>query len=541
MEIIVGNAGYPTARIEQNSHELRPLGLGYSNLGSLLLARGCAYDSDDGRHLAGGLTALLTAEAYTQSAEISRTCGGPFTHWSANRESMLDVIDAHQSAALALLGSIAGGNGDQNNNTKLAQTIAKESVYAWAETAEHGRLHGYRNAQASVIAPTGTISFLMDCDTTGIEPAAGLVTIKQLVGGGQLVLANRQVRAALVTLGYKEDAQESIADAIAATGSAEGTGVRAEDLPVFDTALRAVGRRRQIDGDAHLKMVAAVQPFVSGAVSKTVNVPNDATPEQIAAIYQRAWKLKLKAVSVYRDGSKRTQPLAAAGAETEADPTDTRQVVRHKLKDTRNAVTHKFDISGHKGYITVGMYEDGTPGEIFLVMAKEGSTISGFGDCFAQAISYALQYGVPLEDLVDKFSHVRFEPAGMSRNPEVRFAKSIIDYVFRWMASRFLTREKQFEAGINLDEAGAATEAREEETGDVHDEEETPIDAEAATDDGQGFQAAAEKRGIQRLSKAHERLVHEGDSPACATCGTIMIRTGTCYACISCGSTSGCG
>ena len=522
MEIIVGNASYPTLLIEENSHRLRPLGLGYTNLGSLLLTRGTAYDSDAGRRLAAGLTADLTAEAYAQSARMAERCGGPFAGWQANRDEMLDVMKMHAGAAAELAAECGAGNAEAKPPAGLpadedaaARLIAAEASAAWKRAVAAGNDHGYRNAQASVIAPTGTISFMMDCDTTGVEPAAGLVTVKQMVGGGSLRMQNDAVGPALRALGYDEEEAAAISKHIAERGTAEGSTVRDEHLPVFDTAMRTRGAKRQISADGHLKMVSAVQPFVSGAVSKTVNMPKNGTPAEIEEIFFRAWKLGLKAVSVYRDASKRTQPLAAAAGddETPAADNEPRAPIRRKLANTRRAITHKFNIAGHhKGYITVGMYDDGSPGEIFLVMAKEGSTISGFGDNFAQAVSYALQYGVPLQVLVDKFSHVRFEPAGATSNPQVRFAKSIVDYIFRWLATQFLDREHQVDAGINVPGGSESQAAEEPQTG---------ADADA------GAPAGA--------------IEHESDSPSCAECGAIMVRTGSCYACRVCGATSGCG
>ena len=525
MEIIVGNAAYPTPRIEQNSHRLRPLGLGYTNLGSLLMTRGTAYDSDAGRRLAAGLTAELTAEAYAQSAAIAEACGGPFESWEENRDHMLEVMRMHAGAADTLAAECDASSFDADplaslpaDETAAARLVAARAAATWKRAVTAGEQHGYRNAQASVIAPTGTISFMMDCDTTGVEPAAGLVTVKQLVGGGTLRMQNDAVSPALRALGYDQDEVSAIAERIAESGTAEGSGVRDEHLPVFDTAMRTRRAVREISAEGHLKMVAAVQPFISGAVSKTVNMPETATAGEIEEIFIHAWKLGLKAVSVYRDASKRTQPLAAASAT--GAPGEPPPPARRKLPDTRRAVTHKFNISGHKGYVTVGMYEDGSPGEIFLVMAKEGSTISGFGDNFAQAVSYALQYGVPLQVLVDKFSHVRFEPAGATTNPQVRFAKSIVDYIFRWLATQFLDREHQIDAGINHPTAGAG--AAEASGGSAPAADPAP----RAAGDGDPTAGAIE---------------HESDSPSCAECGAIMVRTGSCYACRVCGATSGCG
>ena len=509
MEIIVGNSSYPREGIEVNSHRLRPLGLGYTNLGALLMTRGVPYDSEAGRHFGAALAALLTAEAYTQSAVIARDCGGPFTEWDSNRDSMLEVIGAHREAAASLADAPEAGDGP-TQAPGVPAGLAQRALEAWERAEALGTEHGYRNAQASVIAPTGTISFMMDCETTGIEPDVALTKYKRLVGGGEIKMVNRAVAPALANLGYPEDEIERITEHVAANGTIEGSSLRDEHLPVFDCALQPRGGERSISADGHLRMVGAVQQFVSGAISKTINMPNDATVDQIEAAYTQAWKLGLKSISVYRDGSKRTQPLSTSKADTGAGTTPPTPK-RRKLPDTRSAVTHKFDIAGHKGYITVGMYDDGSPGELFLVMAKEGSTISGFGDSFAQATSYALQYGVPLQVLVDKFSHVRFEPSGMTRNPDVRIAKSIVDYVFRWLASQFLDREHQYEAGLNVDNPNR--------------------DQAAATAAGSG----------RHVEEARPPADNDQDGPPCATCGAIMVRTGVCYACTVCGATSGCG
>src|SRR5437764_4412216 len=327
---------------------------------------------------------------------------------------------------------------------------------SWDDAVELGELHGYRNAQATVLAPTGTIGFMMDCDTTGVEPDIALVKCKKLVGGGMMKIVNQTVPMALKKLGYTPEQVDAIVSHINEQETIEGApGLKESHLPVFDCAFKAAKGQRSIHYMGHIKMMGATQPFISGAISKTVNVPKEATVDEIAQAYVQSWKLGAKAISIYRDGSKRTQPLntskdkTAAEQMAEAAASLARTPVRRKLPDERQAITHKFDIAGHEGYITVGLFDDGQPGEIFLVMAKEGSTISGFADAFAQAISYALQYGVPLQALVDKFSHVRFEPSGMTKNPEIRFAKSIVDYIFRWLATKFLSQEAQYHAGVN--------------------------------------------------------------------------------------------
>ncbi len=462
-EILVDNSSYPTKAIEKNSHAYRPLGLGYANLGALLMSRGLPYDSDTGRDYAGAITAVMTGEAYAQSARVARDHGGPFAGYAHNREPFLRVMRKHRDAIKDI---------NQKNVPADLYAGAKQS---WDEAVELGEDFGYRNAQATVLAPTGTIGFMMDCDTTGVEPDIALVKYKKLVGGGMMKIVNQTVPMALRKLGYTAVQVAEIIHYIDEQETIEGAPHLLErDLPVFDCAFKAANGERSILYMGHVKMMGATQPFISGAISKTVNVPKDATVEEIEQAYLESWRLGAKAISIYRDGSKRTQPLntsrdaiatTANVSGVSKDAIDqavaaamaARTPVRRKLPDERQAITHKFDIAGHEGYITVGLFEDGMPGEIFLVMAKEGSTISGFADAFAQAISYALQYGVPLASLVDKFSHVRFEPSGMTRNPDVRFAKSIMDYIFRWMASKFLSPEAQFAAGVNnRDEAVSA-------------------------------------------------------------------------------------
>ena len=453
-EIIVPNSSYPTKAIEKNSHEYRPLGLGYANLGALLMSRGLPYDSDEGRAYAAAITAVMTGEAYAQSAKIARDHGGPFSGFEDNREPFLRVMRKHRDAVSEI------------NAKQVPADLFAGAKQAWDEAVELGEDFGYRNAQATVLAPTGTIGFMMDCDTTGVEPDIALVKYKKLVGGGLMKIVNKTVPMALEKLGYTKPEVEAIVHHIDEQETIEGAPfLKDEHLPVFDCAFKAANGDRSIHYMGHIRMMGATQPFISGAISKTVNVPREATVEDIEKAYVESWRLGAKAISIYRDGSKRTQPLNTSKAQV-ADTrnvAEVREVVkevvkivetpkRRKLPDERRAITHKFDVAGHEGYITVGMFEDGTPGEIFLVMAKEGSTISGFADAFAQAISYALHTGVPLQALVDKFSHARFEPSGMTKNPEVRFAKSIVDYIFRWMATKFLSPEAQYRAGVNLRE-----------------------------------------------------------------------------------------
>ena len=447
-EILVSNASYPTEKITKNSEEFRPLGLGYANLGALLMARGVPYDSPQGRDLAACLTSILTGEAYAQSARIAREIG-PFNGYAANRQPMLRVVGKHREAAYNI------------PTDNIEPDLVGAARHAWDEAHELGARHGYRNAQATVLAPTGTISFMLDCDTTGVEPDIALVKYKKLVGGGMLKMVNGTVPAALRRLGYGETAIGDIIAFIDANDTIEGAPtLRDEDVAVFDCAFTPQNGKRSITWQGHLRMMAAVQPFISGAISKTVNMPNEATVEDIERAYTDGWKLGLKAVAIYRDGSKRSQPLA-----TSIDKTTGHRVqvverpLRKRLPAERTAITHKFEVGGHEGYITVGLYEDGTPGEIFLRMAKEGSTVSGLMDSFATAVSLALQYGVPLPALVDKFSHTRFDPQGFTRNPEIPIAKSVMDYIFRWLASRFLPQEDRDRLGIIRREPdGTATE-----------------------------------------------------------------------------------
>ena len=468
MEILVDNSSYPTPAIAKNSHDYRPLGLGYANLGALLMSRGLPYDSDAGRDYAGAITALMHGAANAQSSKVARDHGGPFAGFAANREPMLRVMKKHRAAIKDI------------EKTHVPKDLLEAAKNVWNEVLEMGEQHGFRNAQATVLAPTGTIGFMMDCDTTGVEPDIALVKYKKLVGGGLMKIVNQTVPMALNKLGYNQQQVKEIIEYIDENETIEGAPhIKDAHLPVFDCAFKPARGVRSIHYMGHVRMMGATQPFLSGAISKTVNVPKEATVEEIEQAYIDSWRIGAKAVSIYRDGSKRTQPLNTAKdkekvARRLAGLSRPPRPTRRKLPDERHAITHKFDIAGHEGYITVGLFEDGTPGELFLVMAKEGSTISGFADAFAQAISYALQYGVPLQDLVDKFSHVRFEPSGMTKNPDVRFAKSIVDYIFRWMATKFLSADAQFRAGVNVredagDDAGAAAAGRGRRRGCVSD------------------------------------------------------------------------
>ena len=516
-EVIVSNASYPTKAIGQNSHDYRPLGLGYANLGALLMSRGVPYDGEEGRAYAAAITALMTGEAYAQSARIARDQGGPFAGYAKNREPFLRVMHKHRAALKDV------------NEDYVPDDLYQAAAEAWSDAVELGEADGYRNAQATVLAPTGTIGFMMDCDTTGVEPDIALVKYKKLVGGGLMRIVNQTVSMALDRLGYSEEHVREIVEYIDEHETIEGAPhLDPEHLAVFDCAFKPANGQRSIQYMGHVKMIGATQPFISGAISKTINVPKEATIEQIEQAYVDAWRLGTKAVSIYRDGSKRTQPLnTSKGSSVETSPAvkEMSQPVRHKLPDERDAITHKFDIAGHEGYITVGLFEDGSPGEIFLVMAKEGSTISGFADAFAQAVSYALQYGVPLQVLVDKFSHVRFEPSGLTKNPDVRLAKSIVDYIFRWLATKFLSHEAQYRAGVNVRDGYAEA-----------DQEEEQLTLSAS--DPESRESAAPESAKERVSPY--AIQNDEDAPPCSTCGSIMIRNGACYKCVNCGATSGC-
>jgi len=519
-EILVGNASYPTKAIEQNSHAYRPLGLGFANLGAFLMSRGVPYDSDEGRNIAAAITALMTGEAYAQSARIARDDGGPFSGYAQNRDPFLRVMRKHRAALKDV------------DETHVSPDLYRAALEAWDEAVALGEAQGYRNAQATVLAPTGTIGFMMDCDTTGVEPDIALVKYKKLVGGGLMKIVNQTVPMALEKLGYDESAVKDIVEYIDEQETIEGAPHLAEEhLPVFDCAFKPANGQRSIQYMGHIKMIGATQPFISGAISKTINVPKEATVDQIEQAYIDAWRLGTKAVSIYRDSSKRTQPLNTSKelrAVTQSAVAEAAQPVRRKLPDERQALTHKFDIAGHEGYITVGLFEDGVPGEIFLVMAKEGSTISGFADAFAQAVSYALQYGVPLQVLVDKFSHVRFEPSGLTKNPDVRLAKSIVDYIFRWMATKFLSTEAQYHAGVNVRDELEAVDAQVKQL--------TFREPMSETSSGEEPGPPAVGRG----SGASYAIQNDADAPPCSTCGAIMIRSGACYKCVNCGATSGC-
>ncbi len=535
-EILVGNAAYPTERIGKNSEDFRPLGLGYANLGALLMARGVPYDSPAGRDLAACMTAIMTGEAYAQSARTAREVA-PFNGYAVNRQPMLRVIAKHREAAYNI------------PNDTVETELVTAARRAWDEAHELGAKHGYRNGQTTVLAPTGTIGFMMDCDTTGVEPDIALVKYKKLVGGGMLKIVNQTVPLALQRLGYGDTAVADIAAHIDANDTIEGApSLRDEDLAVFDCAFTPQNGSRSIAWQGHVRMMSAVQPFLSGAISKTVNMPNEATVDEIEQAYIDGWKLGLKALAIYRDGSKRSQPMA-----TSMDKTTGRVVqiverpLRKRLPAERNALTHRFEVGGHEGYITVGLYDDGQPGEIFLKMAKEGSTVSGLMDAFATAVSLALQYGVPLQALVDKLSHTRFDPQGFTKNPEVPIAKSLMDYIFRWMASRFMPQEDRDRLGIIRRDG--------EESGTQSGTQSVPtITAAAPTSTAPAAGAASATAGVSGfaavramtpvpaapMENALGAFVNQGDAPSCSECGSLMVRSGACYKCHNCGATSGC-
>ena len=569
-EILVDNAGYPTEIIGKNSHDYRPLGLGYANLGALLMAAGLPYDSDAGRDYAACVTAIMCGQAYLQSSRIAELCpalvpateptqkglaetnlgthvgtdalvrpveqsstapGGACPGWYINREPFLDVIRMHRASV---------NNINKNN---VPTPLYEASKQTWDEALANGEKHGYRNSQVTVLAPTGTIGFMMDCDTTGVEPDLALVKYKKLVGGGMIKIVNNTVPTALFKLGYSHDEADKIVSYIDATGTIEGAPhINDEHLAVFDCSFKPAKGTRSIAYMGHLRMMAATQPFISGAISKTVNLPESASVEDIMEAYLQAWKLGLKAVAVYRDGCKKSQPLSAAGtstalskkgdAATAAAPAEEENLngppkaVRHKLQAERASITHKFNVGGHEGYITVGLYPNGQVGELFITMAKEGSTVSGLMDSFACGISIALQHGVPLKLLCEKFAHTRFEPSGWSGNPDIGFAKSIMDYIFRWLDLRFSTGQQQmlFE---NLRMRPAAS--SQPSVGEL-----------SAGPAGPTTNDQRPTTGTIHAADALAEIIDLGDAPTCSFCGSIMTRNGSCYRCGSCGSTSGC-
>ena len=538
-EIVVGPSSYPTEEIGANARAFRQLGMGYANLGALLMANGLAYDSDEGRAICAAITALMTGRAYRTSAEVAGALG-PYERYEENRDPHNHVMRKHRHAAYEI-------DDSQVTDSELLAAARR----AWDEAVDVGARNGYRNAQATVLAPTGTISFLMDCDTTGIEPDFSLVKFKELVGGGQMTIVNQTVPLALETLGYSAEEIEKIEAHLAETATIVGApGLRDEHLSVFDVA---VGERA-IAAMGHVKMMAAAQPFLSGAISKTVNLPESVTVEDIADVYTEGWKLGLKALAIYRDGSKTAQALKTDGGTktaeeaVEAATIEPSRPVRRRMPNERQSLTHKFSVGGHEGYITAGEYEDGTVGEIFLTdVGKEGSTIKGMMNSFATAISIGLQYGVPLETFVRKFAYIRFEPEGITRNPEIPFAKSMPDYIMRWLASRYGDADLHEELGILTAEI-RARKASENAImrGDTAGPPEPADESAEPTNGGNGG------NGHTTAKPAAAALTDEPPAipaklqglelgPACAMCGGMMQRTGSCYTCSSCGNNTGCG
>jgi ribonucleoside-diphosphate reductase alpha chain len=570
-EIIVGPSSYPTEEIALNARAFRQLGLGYANLGAFLMSNGMPYDSDAGRATAAAITALMTGRAYRESAKAAAALG-PYERYEENREPHNAVMRMHRDASYAI------------PEGAMADAALLDAAHrSWEEAVEFGERHGYRNAQATVLAPTGTISFLMDCDTTGIEPDFSLVKFKELVGGGQMTIVNRTIPMALQTIGYSDEQVEQIEAHVNEHATIIGApGLAAEHLPIFDVA---VGERA-ISHMGHIKMMGAVQPFLSGAISKTVNMPQTATVDDIAEAYIEAWRCGVKALAIYRDGSKtaqalRTEAQKAVGSDAEVvipegwlapEAVDARVAeavaaatansgpARKRMPRERQSITHKFSIGGHEGYITAGMYEDGTVGEIFLTdIGKEGSTLRGMMNSFATSISIALQYGVPLETLVQKFSYMRFDPEGITQNPEIPFAKSMPDYIMRWLASRFLDADTQEELGILTQEV-RARKAAEAAASSLGADTAGPANGGGNGGNGRGGASAAsppasapQARGPQAAPQpptaaltdsppvVPARLAGLDLGPACSQCGGMMQRTGSCYTCSSCGNNTGCG
>jgi ribonucleoside-diphosphate reductase alpha chain len=532
-EIIVGNATYPTKRIEENSHRFRPLGLGFANLGALLMSRGMAYDSAAARAYAGAISAIMTGWAYRTSAVISRDVTGPFDGYPENEEPFLRVMKKHRQKV------------DKIDVALVPLDMLSSARESWDDAIAVGKEHGFRNGQATVIAPTGTIGFMMDCDTTGIEPDIALIKYKRLVGGGMIKIVNNTLSEALAKIGYDEQQRKAIVDYVDQEETIEGApALREEHLPIFDCAFRPANGTRSIQYLGHIRMMAAVQPFISGAISKTVNLPPEATIEDVQDAYMEAWKDGLKAIAIYRDGCKRTQPLSTS----KSDPGMARQVasltqtqpnqpnidtkgppaaVRRKLPDERRSITHKFSVAGHEGYIHVGLYETGEPGEIFIRMAKEGSTISGLMDSFGTAISLAFQHGVPLRLLVDKFTRTKFDPSGFTGNPEIPRASSIMDYIFRWLGAKFV-REERGEVESTIDSGGDLTRVSQ------------IVAAAAVTPISRGTKVEVIDATRQILGNGNFSFIARTDAPTCPECGSIMIPNGSCHKCVNCGTTSGC-
>jgi ribonucleoside-diphosphate reductase alpha chain len=519
-EILVDFASYPTPKIAENSHNFRPLGLGYANLGALLMSMALPYDSPEGRDVAGAVTALMCGEAYAQSARVAERMG-PFPGYAVNREPMLDVIRMHRESV----------RGIKPENVQPQLMLAAQQ--SWDDALTLGELHGYKNSQVTVLAPTGTIGFMMDCDTTGIEPDLALVKYKKLVGGGVIKIVNNTVPQAMMRLGYTPEQTSEIVAFIDKSSTVEGAPhFKAEHLPVFDCSLAPAGGGRSISWTGHVKMMAATQPFLSGAISKTINMPEESTIEDIMDAYMESWKLGLKAVAIYRDNSKKSQPLNAGGSKKDEKKDKAAEAMvaavvepmqrelfaraqREKMPAERSSVTHKFSVGGHEGYITVGLYEDGRPGEVFIKMSKEGSTLSGVMDGLALTISIGLQYGVPLKVFVDKLLNTRFEPSGITANPNIRFVSSVLDYIARWLGGRFISTDYLKLNGVTPEVIATA-----------------PVMAAPAV-------SAATAKPAEPASSKSPSNAHEG-APTCSECGMLMVPNGACYKCENCGSTSGC-
>ena len=508
-EIIVGYSSYPTPEIGRNALKFRQLGLGYANLGALLMARGLPYDSDEGRAYAAAITAIMTGRGYRKSAEIAKRMG-PHAGYAENAAAMLGVISKHRAAV-----------GNIQHTDSVPADMLSAARKAWDDALDLGEVAGFRNAQATVLAPTGTISFMMDCDTTGVEPDFSLVKSKKLVGGGELTIVNKTVPMALGELGYATREVEEIVAYIDERGSVIGAPhLKHEHYPVFDCAIG----ERAIHYMGHVKMMGAVQPFISGAISKTVNLPEQTSVDEVAQLLIEAWQLGVKAIAIYRDNCKVAQPLS--GSKDTSEEGRIAQIhalggvvaapKRRRLPDDRTEVGRKFKVGEYEGYIHVGLFEDGTPGDIFVDIAKEGTTLAGLMNSFMISVSLGLQYGVPLEVYVSKFSHMRFEPSGMTNDADIRVAKSIVDYIFRWMGKKFLTADQQEEAGILTPEVKAR------------------LAAAYAAGEAQAPSHEAPPTGQTALFNSWE------DAVECSKCGGRMVRTGSCYTCRDCGTNTGC-
>jgi len=528
-EILIDHASYPTAPIAENSHRFRPLGLGFANLGSFAMASGLPYDSEEAYGLCGAVTALLHGVANLTSAELSSNVG-PFEGYSINREPMLRVMRMHRDAVDKI-------------NDKCPTYMKDAARDLWDEVLRQGQRFGFRNAQATVLAPTGTISFMMDCDTTGIEPDIALVKYKQLAGGGSLKIVNKTVPLALRTIGYSDTQIKSIEEYIDQHDMIEGAPeLKDEHLPVFDCAFQPAGGVRSIQWRSHIRMMAAAQPFLSGAISKTVNMPSDTTQDEVAQAYSWGWELGLKALAIYRDGSKQSQPLSTASESDKEAKKETARPRRERLPDTRQSVTHKFNVAGHEGYITVGLYPDGRPGEMFITMAKEGSTIGGLMDCFGTAVSMSLQYGVPMEVLVNKFAHTRFDPMGHTTNPDIRIAKSVVDYMFRWMGISFIPGYREASAGLPPKEESDSAEKSTVATAEapVKEAAKNSTADNASLLERAGAAINPDQNGAAHGNRGQQFAQFQSDAPSCDSCGAITVRNGNCYLCHNCGNSMGC-